>query len=421
MGERVWTPSNVITLFRICLVPVFVVALLSPWPEWLNVNDVVDNQVKAWISAGIFIIISCTDWIDGYLARKRNEVTDFGKFLDPLADKILVAAALIALVELRVLPSWPVLIILAREFIVSGIRMVASSKGYVIAASWYGKVKTVLQIIAIVLFIIKGETDTTVFSHLAFYIVSWAFMLAALIMTVVSMMDYVAKARPILFPKEGAPEEGVIEDGGAEQGEGAFPAAPDGSSSARGEDRAPDGLPDGDRGECAADGAIDPSMRGAAEEVVTVAARLGVRIGTAESLTGGYIAMALTAVAGSSSVVNGGIVTYVNEMKESLLGVDAGLLDTKGPVCAECALQMAEGARRRLDVDIAVSVTGVAGPTGGTPEAPVGTVYMGISTAEGTSWRRLELDGDRDSVRRSTVMAALASLASTMGSMDARR
>lgn len=89
------------------------------------------------------------------MARSRGEVTDFGKFLDPLADKILVAAALIALVELGDLPSWVVLVILMREFIVSGVRMLAAAEGLVVAASWYGKVKTVLQILAIILFILK--------------------------------------------------------------------------------------------------------------------------------------------------------------------------------------------------------------------------------------------------------------------------
>ena len=115
--EKLWTPANIVTLIRICLVPVFVLAIVSPWPIWMGLPDIT-MEAKRLIAAGIFILISCTDWIDGYLARSRGEVTDFGKFMDPLADKILVAAALIALVELAVLPGWPVLIILAREFIV---------------------------------------------------------------------------------------------------------------------------------------------------------------------------------------------------------------------------------------------------------------------------------------------------------------
>ena len=95
--------------------------------------------------------------MDGYLARSRNEVTTFGKFLDPLADKLLVTAALLALIEMNVLPAWIAFIIIAREFIVSGLRMVASAEGSVIAASWYGKLKTVLQIAAILLFIVKDS------------------------------------------------------------------------------------------------------------------------------------------------------------------------------------------------------------------------------------------------------------------------
>ncbi len=106
-AAKLWTPANVVTLVRICLVPVFVVALLSPWPQWFGLPQVADDS-KSLIAAGIFILISCTDWLDGYLARSRGEVTDFGKFMDPLADKILVAAALLALVELGSLPSWVV-------------------------------------------------------------------------------------------------------------------------------------------------------------------------------------------------------------------------------------------------------------------------------------------------------------------------
>ena len=199
-AEKLWTPANIITLVRICLVPVFVLALLSPWPQWMGLEWMSD-QMKSLVAAGVFIIISCTDWIDGYLARSRNEVTDFGKFMDPLADKILVAAALLALVELSVLPSWPVLIILVREFIVSGIRMIAATKGEVIAASWYGKAKTVFQIIAIVLFIVKDSLVLPNFESVMqtpLYLLSWLVMFIALALTIVSMVDYIAKARHLI-------------------------------------------------------------------------------------------------------------------------------------------------------------------------------------------------------------------------------
>ncbi|MFR2245150.1 MAG: CDP-diacylglycerol--glycerol-3-phosphate 3-phosphatidyltransferase [Eggerthella lenta] len=138
--EKLWTPANVVTLLRICLVPVFVVAIISPWPEYFPFWADAEAS-KPWIAAGIFILLAATDGLDGYLARSRGEVTNFGKFIDPLADKILVAAALLALIELGVLPSWVALVILTREFIVSGIRMVAASQGVVIAASWYGKAR----------------------------------------------------------------------------------------------------------------------------------------------------------------------------------------------------------------------------------------------------------------------------------------
>ncbi|MFQ9181525.1 MAG: CDP-diacylglycerol--glycerol-3-phosphate 3-phosphatidyltransferase [Eggerthella lenta] len=145
--------------------------------------------------------MAATDGLDGYLARSRGEVTNFGKFIDPLADKILVAAALLALIELGVLPSWVALVILTREFIVSGIRMVAASQGVVIAASWYGKAKTVAQIVAIVLFIVKDSvviTDPQGVLHNPLYLVSWLAMLIALALTVISMLDYFVKAKEIL-------------------------------------------------------------------------------------------------------------------------------------------------------------------------------------------------------------------------------
>ena len=205
--DRIWTPANVVTMVRICLVPVFVLVLLSPWPNLLGVPQV--DVFKSLIAAGIFILISCTDFVDGYLARSRNEVTNFGKFMDPLADKILVMAALLALIELGSLPSWVVLIIVTREFIVSGLRMMAAKEGVVIAASWYGKAKTVSQMVAIVLFVIKdnsliGSLNAGMGSFLWWF--SWFVMLIALVLTIVSMVDYIAKSRSLigLGPKKQA-------------------------------------------------------------------------------------------------------------------------------------------------------------------------------------------------------------------------
>lgn len=107
----IWTPANIVTLIRILLVPVFFVACVSPWPTWFpDWNEA--ELLKPWLAALLFVVLACTDALDGYLARSRGEVTNFGKFMDPLADKILVAAALLALCELQILPSWVALIIL---------------------------------------------------------------------------------------------------------------------------------------------------------------------------------------------------------------------------------------------------------------------------------------------------------------------
>lgn len=138
-----------------------------------------------------FIAASLTDTLDGYLARRDNLVTDFGKFMDPLADKILVVSALICLIELERIPAWIVIVIIAREFIISGFRLIASDNGVVIAASWWGKTKTVCQMILIILLIINFETG---FMHVLQVIV----MYAALVLTVVSLVDYLYKNRGVL-------------------------------------------------------------------------------------------------------------------------------------------------------------------------------------------------------------------------------
>ena len=156
MSDNQMTAANRVTLTRIILIPVFLLVLLTDWPKLFPGAPML-AELRPWIAAIVFIVLAATDSVDGYLARSRNEVTTFGKFLDPLADKLLVTAALLALVELQVLPAWIAFIILAREFIVSGLRMVASAEGLVIAASWYGKIKTVTQIVAIVMFLVKDS------------------------------------------------------------------------------------------------------------------------------------------------------------------------------------------------------------------------------------------------------------------------
>ncbi len=185
------TWANRVTIARVILIPVFLVVLLARLPNW-----------GPWLAALIFTALASTDAVDGYLARSRNEITTFGKFIDPLADKLLVTAALVSLVELQRLPAWIAIIIVSREFIVSGLRLVAVAEGKVIAASAWGKWKTVFQIIAIVGFIVKDSPVVEQYlgpaADLGFQYLAWAVMGAALVLTIVSMFDYFYEARDIL-------------------------------------------------------------------------------------------------------------------------------------------------------------------------------------------------------------------------------
>jgi nicotinamide-nucleotide amidase len=200
--------ANTVTLARMVLIPVFLLVMLADWPRWFTAPGML-YAARPWIAAAVFAVLAATDGVDGYLARSRNEVTTFGKFLDPLADKLLVTAALLALVDMKVLPAWIAFVIIAREFIVSGLRMVASAEGTVIAASWYGKVKTVLQIAAILLFIVKDSptfTSLTPDMQLWIQAVAWTVMGAAVVMTIMSMVDYFMHARDVLIgPWSGVP------------------------------------------------------------------------------------------------------------------------------------------------------------------------------------------------------------------------
>lgn len=169
---------NKLTILRMLMIIPFVVFMLVPI-----------GGAGKWIALALFVIASLTDLLDGKIARKYNLVTTFGKFMDPLADKLLVCSALICLVEMGKIPSWIVIIIVSREFIISGFRQVASDKGVVIAASYWGKFKTTFQMVMIVLMI----ADIPVLS-LVTTIVMWE----ALILTVVSLVDYLVKNKDCL-------------------------------------------------------------------------------------------------------------------------------------------------------------------------------------------------------------------------------
>lgn len=165
---------NKLTVLRVIMIPVFLVFLLT---------DCAGDASK-YIAAAVFVLASITDMLDGRIARKYNLVTNFGKFMDPLADKLLVCSALIAFVELGYLPAWIVIIIISREFIISGFRLIAADKGVVIAANYWGKFKTTFQMIMTILLILQLDypyADT----------VEWIFVYIALALTVISLVDYI--------------------------------------------------------------------------------------------------------------------------------------------------------------------------------------------------------------------------------------
>lgn len=192
--------ANKITLLRMVFIPVFLVVLLGEMPAWLDAPTWW-RIAQPWIAAGIFAVLAATDAVDGYIARSRNQVTTFGKFIDPLADKLLITAALVALVDLEQLPSWIALVIISRELVVSGLRMVAVAEGRVIAASSNGKIKTILQIVAVIFFLLKDNpllNDALGTRAGLLQTVSWTVMGAAVVMTIWSMIDYFYHARDIL-------------------------------------------------------------------------------------------------------------------------------------------------------------------------------------------------------------------------------
>lgn len=170
---------NRLTVLRIILIPFFVLFML------LDLGG-----TGKWIALSIFVIASLTDSLDGYLARKNHQVTNFGKFMDPLADKLLVCAAMICLVESGRLFGWIVIIIISREFCISGFRLVASDNGIVIAASYWGKLKTVAQMVMIILLIADLGGFFTIIENI--------FIVAAVLLTVVSLIDYIIKNKSVL-------------------------------------------------------------------------------------------------------------------------------------------------------------------------------------------------------------------------------
>ena len=172
--------ANKLTMLRILMIPVFIAVLV-----YSKDRDI----VYRYIALGIFIIASATDALDGYVARRYNMITDFGKLMDPLADKILVSSALIILIELGNISSWIVSIVIAREFIISGIRLIATEKNIIIAASPLGKLKTVSQMLSVILMLLSIKAISLI-TDLSIWLMC--------ILSVVSLLDYIIKNKKVL-------------------------------------------------------------------------------------------------------------------------------------------------------------------------------------------------------------------------------
>lgn len=172
---------NKLTLFRVILIPFFVFFLLAPYFEGYG----------NYIAVAIFIVASITDFLDGKIAREYHLVTNFGKFMDPLADKLLVSSALICLVALNKIPAWIVIVIIAREFIISGFRLVAADNGVVIAASYWGKFKTAFQMVTVIVLILNIPGKV-------FAVIGTVLIYISLVLTVISLIDYIAKNKDVL-------------------------------------------------------------------------------------------------------------------------------------------------------------------------------------------------------------------------------
>jgi CDP-diacylglycerol--glycerol-3-phosphate 3-phosphatidyltransferase len=338
---------NVLTFSRILAIPALLLLLVAAFPG--------HDQ----LAAALFLVSSATDTLDGTLARRRGQVTELGKFLDPLADKLFVLAVLIELVQLGLLAAWVVVVIFGRELLITILRSVSAGQGRVIAATPFGKTKTVTQIGAILLLILQRPYPAL---HTAAQ-VGIAVMVA---FTVVSGLDYLWSFRHVLV-------------------------------------RGPDTLAAGAAGGSPADDPVNPLARRLGERL----REAGKTVSLAESCTGGLAAALVTELPGSSAYFVGGVVAYSNQLKQRLLGVPADLLQRHGAVSAEVARAMADGARTRLGSDYAASITGIAGPDADGTDKPVGLTFVGVAGPAGTRVERFDLGGDRWENRRQAAAEAL--------------
>ncbi len=338
---------NSLTLSRLIAIPVLMALLLLRFPG--------HDQV----AAAFFIVFSLTDTVDGLMARRSGTVSDLGKFLDPLADKLFVLAVLIVLVQEGLVASWVVVVIFSRELIITILRSVAASQGRVIAAAPLGKTKTVTQMAAVTLLILQRPYPVLV--PLADVAVA-----VAVVFTLGSGIDYLWRFRHLL---------------------GSFDTA--------GRRLGPSG------------GAPEPSLAGELGDVLRAG---GLTVSVAESSTGGMVGALITELPGSSAYFSGGVIAYSNEAKQRDLGVPSALLESVGAVSREVAEAMAVGVHKRFATSLAVAVTGIAGPEADGSAKPVGLTYIAVAGKTRTSSREFRFTGDRASNRRQAADEALRML-----------
>ena len=346
---------NVLTLSRLAAIPPLMVLLMARFPG--------HDQ----LAAALFIVFSITDILDGEIARRRGTVSDFGKFLDPLADKLFVLSVLIVLVQEGLVAAWIVVVIFSRELMITILRSVAASQGRVISAAPLGKTKTVMQMGAVALLILQRPYPVLV--PLAYVAVG-----IAIVFTIWSGLDYLWRFRHLISP---------FDTGNLPRRSGPSGGAPEANET----------------GEVAG------------RDLGELLRKEGLSISVAESCTGGMVGSLITDQPGSSAYFLGGVIAYSDSVKRDQLGVPAALLKRVGAVSAEVATAMAEGARSRFGTDLAVGVTGIAGPDSDGSKKPVGLTYVAVASAHGTESREFRFSGDRASNRRQAALQALRLLA----------
>jgi len=331
---------NVLTLSRLAAIPLLMVLLI------------VRFEGHDQIAAVLFLVFSFTDTLDGQIARRRGLVSDLGKFLDPLADKLFVLSVLIVLVQEGLVAAWVVVVIFSRELLITILRSVAATQGRIIAAAPMGKTKTATQMAAVTLLILQRPYPILVpLADLAVGI--------AIIYTVASGVDYLWRFRRVIFPAGGV-------------------------------------------GSPASGSPVNPL----AKELGVLLTERELTLSVAESCTGGLLAALITDQPGSSAYFIGGVVAYANEVKRDELGVPVALLARYGAVSKEVALAMAEGVRSRFGTSLAASVTGVAGPDA-EGSKPIGMTYIAVASERGSSCHEYVFSGDRWSNRREAAGEAL--------------